>query len=114
MVVLAGESGDVELVLQARLGRLADLMEQGAMQVAKAEIGECLLLAARLKQPYYLWRAATWDALLAMVDGRLADAETRAKEAVAVWGGSRIPTPSNVRGCNAPPCRWFTRGSGTQ
>ena len=94
LVGLGQAVGDAEVVVRARLGRLADLVEMGERAAADADVAEAASLADRLAQPYYRWRAGAWSATLALVDGRLNEAERASREALAVWGDEAHPDAS--------------------
>jgi tetratricopeptide (TPR) repeat protein len=87
VLALSEQSGDAELVVRARLARLVDLIEMGSRPSVDREVDSILDLAGCLHQPYYLWRAISWDAHRALMDGRVRTAEQRSVDALAAWGG---------------------------
>lgn len=91
VVALSEQSGDVELIIRARLARIADLIEVGDRDAMDGELDASSGLATDLRQPYYVWRTVSWDALRAIIDGRWHDAEQRAADALEVWQGQVHP-----------------------
>jgi DNA-binding CsgD family transcriptional regulator len=85
---LAEDAGDQELALQGMPWRVADLLDLGHVQAADAAIDAAARLAAELRQPLYLWYAAMFHALRALMQGRFADAEDLANAAYAA--GQRV------------------------
>jgi DNA-binding CsgD family transcriptional regulator len=78
---LADAMGDSELALEGRQWRLATAFELGDMPAVAAEIEASAQLAAALREPQPLSDLAAWKATLALMDGRLDDAERFAREA---------------------------------
>ncbi len=72
---LADEIGEPELALEGRFWRLAALIEQGDRPGADRELAAYCREAEALRQPVFLWRAASWKALQAFWEGRYDDAE---------------------------------------
>ena len=91
MLDLGERAADAELVLRALLGRLPDLVEMGERALLDDELARAGALATELRQPYYLWRARAWEATVAVIDGRVVDAERAAGTAMAVWRGEVHP-----------------------
>ncbi|MFN8557062.1 MAG: AAA family ATPase [Dehalococcoidia bacterium] len=83
MVDLAHRTGDRELTLHALGRRIRDLMEQGAVAPADAAIADYTRRATDLRQPLPLWSAAAFAAMRAMFEGRFAEGERLADEALA-------------------------------
>ena len=75
-----------EARLAARLGQVEDLLELGDRAGADAALAIATDEAASLSHPYWSWAVTSWRALMAIIDGRLADAEQLAFEAVAHQG----------------------------
>lgn len=96
MVEVARRSGDDEREVSARMARLGDLFELGDRGRVGAEMAAVRDLVVRAPRPWLRWRVRAWDALLALVDGRFADAERLAMEALAVRGD---PSDSNALQC---------------
>jgi hypothetical protein len=78
------EAGDVELALQGHAWLVVDLLEQGDYSGVEAQIEAFNAGAQRLRQPLYLWQAAVWRAMRALLDGRLELADELASQAMAV------------------------------
>ena len=84
----ARDAGDVELTLQGHLWLVLDLLEAGDRRAVEAQIEAFALEAERLRQPLLTWSVLTWRAMLALLDGRLTDAERLSSDALAT--GIRI------------------------
>ena len=83
----AREAGDVELTLQGHAWLVVDLLETGDRTAVEAQIEVFSMGAQRLRQPLYLWNAGIWHAMMALLDGRLEEAEQLASAALS--GGIR-------------------------
>ena len=84
MIALARELGDAERELQGRNWRVLDLLERGDLAAARDEIERHEALAERLRLPAYQWWGPMWRSSLAILEGRLADAERLIEEIAAV------------------------------
>ncbi|MCA1705661.1 MAG: hypothetical protein LC808_21345, partial [Actinobacteria bacterium] len=91
ILALSEQSGDPELVVRSRLGRLADLIEIGRREDVEQELDATLAAAADLRQPYYIWRALSWGALKSMVNGEWDEAEQRVADSLEVWHSDLHP-----------------------
>ena len=80
----ATAAGALELTLQGHAWLLVDLLEAGDRTAVEAQIDAFALAAESLRQPLYSWNLAVWRAMLALLDGRLAEAERLADDALAV------------------------------
>ncbi len=87
------EAGDLELALQGHAWLVVDLLEHGDAGAVDAQIEAFTAGAERLRQPLYLWNAALWRAMRALLQGRLELAEKLASEAVAAGRGEEITAP---------------------
>ena len=88
----AEAAGNKEMVLHARYCRILDLMEIGDMVAVDREIEAYAQLGEELRQPRYLWLSPYLRATRAMMEGRFADCEQLAQEALAI--GRRAQDPS--------------------
>ncbi len=79
----AREAGDVELTLQGHVWLVVDLLERGDRTGVEVQIDAFTAGADQLRQPLYLWNAAVWQAMKALLDGRLDEAEPLAAAAVS-------------------------------
>jgi len=79
----AREAGDIELTLQGHAWLVVDLLERGDRTGVEVQIEAFTAGAAQLRQPLYLWNAAVWEAMRALLDGRLEEAEPLAAAAVS-------------------------------
>jgi len=86
MVALAERAQEPELMVRARVGRLADVFEVGDRPQVDEDLAAALELGTGLHQPYLLWQAVTWEVPLAMAEGRFDTAHSRAQDAAALWG----------------------------
>jgi DNA-binding SARP family transcriptional activator len=90
LLTLAREAGDLELELQGHAWLVVDLLEHGYWGAVDAQIEAFTAGAERLRQPLYLWNAAVWRAMRALLDGKLEQADRLAAEALAI--GSHAET----------------------
>jgi AAA ATPase domain len=90
MATAARAAGDLVLGLEARLARFVALLELGD-PAAFAAFDEAAQAAAELRQPHYRWLIRTRQATLALLDGRLAEADRLIEEAAAL--AERIGEP---------------------
>ncbi len=79
----AGESGDIELMLQGHAWLVVDLLELGDLDAVDTQIAAFSEGAGRLRQPLYLWQAGVWGAMRALLAGRIEQADQLASEALA-------------------------------
>jgi len=79
----AREAGDVELTLQGHAWLVVDLLEHGDSEGVEAQLEAFNAGAQRLRQPLYLWNAAIWRAMRALLEGRLEQADELASDALA-------------------------------
>jgi DNA-binding SARP family transcriptional activator/tetratricopeptide (TPR) repeat protein len=79
----AREASDIELTLQGHAWLVVDLLERGDRTGVEVQIDAFTAGADRLRQPLYLWNAAVWQAMKALLDGRLDEAEPLAAAAVS-------------------------------
>ncbi len=81
------EAGDLELTLQGHAWLVVDLLEQGNPEAVDAQIEAFSEGADLLRQPLFLWQAAVWRAMQALLAGQLDQADELA--AAALNAGSR-------------------------
>ncbi len=79
----AREASDIELTLQGHAWLVVDLLERGDRTGVEVQIDAFAAGADRLRQPLYLWNAGVWEAMKALLDGRLEEAEPLAAAAVS-------------------------------
>ena len=79
----AREASDIELILQGHAWLVVDLLERGDRKGVEVQIEAFSAGAESLRQPLYLWNAAVWEAMRALLDGRLDEAEQLAAAAVS-------------------------------
>ncbi len=90
LLTLAREAEDLELELQGHAWLVVDLLEHGYWGAVDAQIEAFTAGADRLRQPLYVWNAAVWRAMRALLDGKLEQADRLAAEALAI--GSHAET----------------------
>jgi tetratricopeptide (TPR) repeat protein len=90
MAAAAAAASDLVLGLEARLARFVALLELGD-PAAFAAFDEAARAAAELRQPHYRWLVRTRQATLALLAGRLAEADQLIEEAAAL--AERIGEP---------------------
>ncbi len=80
MVALGEQCDQRELVLIARGWSIADALALGDIHRVRFGIETFATLAGRLRHPYYAWWLSAFHTMLAILEGRLAEAETLAQE----------------------------------
>ncbi len=96
IVTVALALGDEERHAQGLLLLANALLEQGS-PAYEAPLGSCLSILASLGQPQHRYTATTRRACVALLQGRLDDAEELIEEAAAVGARIREPDTGNVR-----------------
>jgi DNA-binding SARP family transcriptional activator len=79
----ARQAGEPELALQGHAWLVVDLLEAGDRSAVEAQVEAFVTGAQTLRQPLYTWNVLVWRAMLALLDGRLDEAERLAEEAVS-------------------------------
>jgi DNA-binding SARP family transcriptional activator/tetratricopeptide (TPR) repeat protein len=85
---LADEVGDIDLQLMAEAWRIVRLLELGDAVDADDALADMVERTARLRQPFYEWGAAGFQAMHALLLGEFAIAEQHADRALA--SGQRV------------------------
>jgi class 3 adenylate cyclase len=88
---LAERTGDRELELRAHVYSLRDHLELGEIAAVDRELDAYARLAEELRQPNHLWHTPILRGMRALIDGRFADVERLAEEALE--GGHRAEEP---------------------
>lgn len=83
MLTCALRAQSLELQLHAHAWLVVDLLERGDRAGVDAQIEAFTAGARELRQPLYGWQATIWRAMLALLAGRLAEAEELAGDALA-------------------------------
>jgi class 3 adenylate cyclase/tetratricopeptide (TPR) repeat protein len=81
---LARSIGDRDLTLIGQRWRIVSLLELGDIDAVKRQVEEYAVIAEELKQPYQLWFAEVFRAMLASLEGRLAEGETIGQRALTL------------------------------
>jgi eukaryotic-like serine/threonine-protein kinase len=84
MLRVASESNDMELAFLAHNARLNCHLELGDGPALGAALTAMAELADRARQPFFLWHVICLRVVEAAVEGRLADAERLAREALEI------------------------------
>jgi eukaryotic-like serine/threonine-protein kinase len=92
---LARRAGDHRLAREGRGRRIVTLLELGHVAAAHAEIEVHARAAEELRQPFGRWQAAVWQAAEALLSGRLAEGESRAREAFELGRRVRMTDAEN-------------------
>jgi tetratricopeptide (TPR) repeat protein len=95
VVELARRAGDHRLAREGRGRRIVALFELGDVAAAHAEIEHHTRAAEELRQPFGRWQAAVWHAAEALLAGRFAEGESRAREAFEVGRRVRMTDAEN-------------------
>jgi DNA-binding SARP family transcriptional activator/DNA-binding CsgD family transcriptional regulator len=82
---LAAELGDIEIQAQAMEWRVLALMATGDMDAARRELATVTAMAHRVRQPFILYIAEQVEAAIALLEGRLGEAEFAAERS-RDWG----------------------------
>ena len=93
--------------LAAELGLVEDLIELGDRVGADRAIEHARVLADQLRHPYWSWATTSWRALVAIIDGRLDEAEALAGEALAYQAPAEHPEALAAFGVNLVDIRLF-------
>jgi DNA-binding SARP family transcriptional activator len=94
LLTLGREAGDLELALQGHAWLVLDLLEHGDADAVDAQIEAFTAGAELLRQPLYLWNAAVWRAMRALLAGQLDQADRLASEALAAGAhGETVTAP---------------------
>jgi tetratricopeptide (TPR) repeat protein len=104
MARLAERGGDTERLLMAHTLRVMDCLELGDLRGGDVAMAAVERLAQTLRQPQFLWYALTVRAMRGLLDGRVADAERLAAEALHV-GLEQNPNAPLIYGAQIFACR---------
>jgi tetratricopeptide (TPR) repeat protein len=94
MLRLAEATGDRERHMRGQVERLADLLELGEMRTVDLELAAYLTLAQTLRQPRYLWYGQLMRTTRALMEGRFAEGERLAQQALHL--GQRVQPETAV------------------
>jgi DNA-binding CsgD family transcriptional regulator len=82
---LAGEIGDVETQADATVLRVAALAARGEIEAARRQLSQAIEMARRVRQPFLLYASEQHASAIALLEGRLVEAETAAERS-RDWG----------------------------
>jgi DNA-binding SARP family transcriptional activator/tetratricopeptide (TPR) repeat protein len=80
----AALAGNQELMLTGNVWLAVDMLERGDRLGVDAQMEAFEAGAERLRQPQYRWQATVWRAMVALMEGRLEDAEQLAQDALSI------------------------------
>jgi tetratricopeptide (TPR) repeat protein len=84
LLQISEQSGNRERALMSRTWIISDSLAMGDMPTVNREIETLGRQAQELRQPYFLWRHATYRAMQAGLGGRFGDYERLAREALSL------------------------------
>jgi hypothetical protein len=84
MLLAATGGGDEEAAFLARHIRVHCFLELCDVPGIDAELDAMAQLTDRIRQPFYLWHMACLRGVRSMIDGRLAEAERKMREAIEI------------------------------
>ena len=93
MLLAATGAGDEEAAFLARHARLHCYLELCDIRGVDAELAAMEQLAARIRQPFYVWHVACLHGMRALLDGRLTDAD---RMLATAFGIARIRQSEDV------------------
>ncbi len=82
---LAQEAGDKAHIMSAHIGQMFDSLELGDIETVDRELAAIWPLVDDMREPFYLGLRPFWGAMRAIMEGRLAEGEQQAQQALA-WG----------------------------
>ena len=80
----AANAGNQELMMAGNAWLAVDLLEHGDRVGVDAQMEAFEAGAQRLRQPQFSWQATVWRAMIALMEGRLQDAERLAQDALSI------------------------------
>jgi DNA-binding SARP family transcriptional activator len=80
----AARAGNQELMMTGNAWLAVDLLEHGDRVGVDAQMEAFEAGAQRLRQPQFSWQATVWRAMISLMEGRLADAERLAQDALSI------------------------------
>jgi len=85
---LAEETGEREMVLDGYIWSIITLTELGDIQTLEVQLAVLTRLAQEMQHPHHLYNSAAIQAMRALLDGRFAEGERLAQQALAI--GQRL------------------------
>ncbi|WP_204800646.1 protein kinase domain-containing protein [Mycobacterium riyadhense] len=101
MVRLARIVGDRDMEFEGHHLRLIALAQLGDFHAVDEEIAECDRLAGDLRQPRYLWQAAVFRTMRALMQGRFKESERLAQTALTIGQRARREVAAVVFGAQS-------------
>jgi tetratricopeptide (TPR) repeat protein len=99
IVRLSEEEGNKAMALAGHKWRIAALLELGDIAAVDREITIVAQLAEELRQPFYRWWVKVLKTMRALLEGRLAEVEHLAQEALML--GQQVQAPDAVQAFGA-------------
>ena len=103
---LAEEAGDKGLAVGGYLWGITDLLELGEIKAVDEKIRSYETLAEELRQPDLRVNLAMWQAMRALLDGRLEEAERLALETLTIGQRSQFAGAAQLFGVHMYDLRW--------
>ncbi|MDP2674150.1 MAG: protein kinase [Dehalococcoidia bacterium] len=110
MVRLAEEADDRQGAFWGHHFRLIPLLMLGDVQAVDEEIEANVRLAQEMRQPAWLWQAAVYPAMRALLEGRFQEAQRLAQQALAVGQRVQEQNAAQMFGVQMFMLRWLQGG----
>ncbi len=88
IVRLAEKTGDRELAVEGIGWNIFELIKLGDIQASDVQLATHTRLAQEMQQPHYIYRSMWYQTMRALLDGRFAEGERLAQQALAI--GQRL------------------------
>ena len=98
MLQLAEESGDKQLISNAHYRLLLYWLELGDIQQADAALAVHARITEEVRQPFLLWVSTGFQAMRTLLDGRFAEAEQLATQALTIGQQAQAENADGVFG----------------
>lgn len=102
----ARQSGDLSAQAESHVQGLISQLELGDREGVDKELDALQRFATESRQPLYRWYATSWDATMAVAEGRFADGQRLAEEAVNVGWTLRGVDATTAFVAHISPIRW--------
>ncbi len=103
---LARSLEDADMVFRAHHLRINIWLESGQLEQAEAEIDSCRRLAALTRHPVHRWQVAVWDAMRALLEGNVREADRLKDEALRLGRRGHADMAMVVYGAQTMVTRW--------
>jgi hypothetical protein len=106
LIDVAGRIANVELVLTGHIHRACDLLELARVDETRAEAEICEALVEELSQPVHRYFVVWLQSTIALLEGRLDDAEALSNDALQLGLAANHPDAIVVAGAQAVVIGW--------